>query len=714
MGSPGGPTASGAVQYRESNLGDALGSFARLGHALAFGRFDDTGRANLAAGAPGKENNTGQVYVIAPWRQVANLPCRNSIAVDCDDEIVFSQKPFEKVYIASTTKIMTVLLACERIQLPDNDPDHVDAGALYLIDPWMTGQFPPTSNCSIFGFVTGEKMSLLNMMRVCIAVSGNDAAVGIADVLTGSQVNSWNGYTGTTTEFVDEMNQRALELGMFSTNFTNAPGIDSGDPMSTAYDMYLLTREAMKNPLFADIAGTEEWFLLRDLPGGSPNDIVTPTQVVNGFYKNILNQVSTATGAKGGNTPKANRTGCFTARSSTFPWGTAVVTTFGTPQGMPLYTPAGNLLSLALGECDPSFLVPLPVPKPKPWVVTGLSAAAGAGFKVHTKLEEEESDDVVIEVQVANHVSAAVEAELRIEHSSSIVLEPGQSATYGVSAFESHDGISILNQSETASATLSITATHPVGFSATYALAPGQQADLAPADVDDCVCLLLGAVDYRMILTNAGTETACVGVAERGYRFDVSLTTGAAGPAPPGTSLMARELLQQPASWTQTVGATLFDVQGGPADELVLVGRDPDVAFSYDPCDPDWRNYGPGWPGTLGVPILELDVLPVMGNTVHVEVGNSAGVAVPGLIVVGSFPVELPSGSGGTILANLETLLPVSVPADGLSAPWSLPFNPALCGSRVYAQAVTFDPAASHLFSFSRGLEVIFGLPDPQ
>ena len=101
-----------------------------------------TGKGALVASAPGEDldattTDIGLVHVIAPWRQVLNLACEYSVVLDCEDQIVFSQKPFDQVSIASTTKAMTVLLAAERSQLPPSDPLYVSLNEPYVVPAWV-------------------------------------------------------------------------------------------------------------------------------------------------------------------------------------------------------------------------------------------------------------------------------------------------------------------------------------------------------------------------------------------------------------------------------------------------------------------------------------------------------------------------------------------------------------------------------------------------
>src|SRR5262249_21610678 len=116
--------------------------------------------------------------------------------------------------------------------------------------------FPPSTGCSVFGFpAPSDVFSFEELLRTCVMVSGNDSAHAIADVVTG-EINAWVGQTGNAPLFVQRMNDRADQLGMADTHFTNPPGVDDGDPYSSAYDMYLLSRAAMKNSRFANIVGT--------------------------------------------------------------------------------------------------------------------------------------------------------------------------------------------------------------------------------------------------------------------------------------------------------------------------------------------------------------------------------------------------------------------------------------------------------------------------
>ncbi|MEZ4648618.1 MAG: FG-GAP-like repeat-containing protein [Candidatus Eisenbacteria bacterium] len=311
-----------------------------FGFANVIGEFDGTNKGNWVASAPGKDDAQGTVYVIAPWRQPPTLGCKTAVATDCMGDLIFSLKPFDEVLIASTTKVMTVLLACERTQLPTTDPLYMSPHEQYWVPEWI----PALIGGSLVPLAAGEWMTLEDLMTTCLYRSGNDAAHAIADLLHGA-----NGPDVSIPAFVAEMNARALELGMLDTSFNNpngfeqeAVGPDLGEHHSTAYDMALLTRAAMQNPRFVEIAGKKSEDLVRHFWWGDVG-----YQCDNFFGWMIDNGGS---GVKGGWTPAAETTGCFSAPGTI---GHAVATTFYTLDGDPAYgNDAMNLVNLAQAYCE--------------------------------------------------------------------------------------------------------------------------------------------------------------------------------------------------------------------------------------------------------------------------------------------------------------------------------------------------------------------------
>lgn len=165
-----------------------------------------------------------------------------ALLVDADyDTVLYELNAHEKRYPASITKIMTALLALEA----------VDRGELALTD---TITAPDgihnglTSDATTQNIRSGEEMSLLDLLYCLLLPSANEAGNVVAYVVSGS-----------TNAFVELMNQRAAELGMTGTHFTNTHGLHDDDHYSTAWDIWLLAKEAMENETFREIVATTEY-----------------------------------------------------------------------------------------------------------------------------------------------------------------------------------------------------------------------------------------------------------------------------------------------------------------------------------------------------------------------------------------------------------------------------------------------------------------------
>ena len=150
-------------------------------------------------------------------------------------EVVFEHNANERVYPASLTKIMTVLIGLEQAT---GDTMIVKADFTQLM----------LDNAAIVGFEYGEERSLMEILHGAMLPSGADATSTIAYNIAGS-------YEG----FVELMNERARELGMYQTNFTNASGLHNENHYSTAHDMAVLLRYALDNPIFREIFMAKEY-----------------------------------------------------------------------------------------------------------------------------------------------------------------------------------------------------------------------------------------------------------------------------------------------------------------------------------------------------------------------------------------------------------------------------------------------------------------------
>ncbi len=142
-------------------------------------------------------------------------------------EVMFAKRPDERHAIASTTKLMTALLALERAR-----PGDVFTAPEY-------NALPAESRINLRA---GERMTVHDLLEALLLESANDAAAAIAENLSGSR-----------DAFVAEMNVRAQELGLDDTSYANPIGLDDPANYSTARDLATLTRLLLKRPRFARV-----------------------------------------------------------------------------------------------------------------------------------------------------------------------------------------------------------------------------------------------------------------------------------------------------------------------------------------------------------------------------------------------------------------------------------------------------------------------------
>lgn len=160
-----------------------------------------------------------------------DLYAKSALLLDADSlRVLYEKNGFEKLPMASTTKIMTCLVALEN----SNPEDIVEFSSYASSMPQVK-----------LGASTGRKFKMKDLIYSLMLESHNDTAVAIAEKVGGS-----------TTGFANMMNERAKKIGTTNTNFVTPNGLD--DPMhyTTAYDLALIAAEAIKNPDFLKIIGT--------------------------------------------------------------------------------------------------------------------------------------------------------------------------------------------------------------------------------------------------------------------------------------------------------------------------------------------------------------------------------------------------------------------------------------------------------------------------
>ncbi|HHW01976.1 MAG TPA: D-alanyl-D-alanine carboxypeptidase [Thermoanaerobacterales bacterium] len=147
-------------------------------------------------------------------------------------KILYDKNAHIRMEPASTTKIMTAILALEKGK---------------LMDVVVTGKEPPLADGTRIYLEEGEKLTLEQMLYALLLNSANDAAVAIAEHIGGD-----------VTSFVKMMNEKAREIGAKDTTFVNPNGLPAEGHLTTAYDLALMTRYALLNfPEFRKIVSTK-------------------------------------------------------------------------------------------------------------------------------------------------------------------------------------------------------------------------------------------------------------------------------------------------------------------------------------------------------------------------------------------------------------------------------------------------------------------------
>lgn len=203
-----------------------------------------------------------------------------SVVINADSgEILYSNNCNERLPMASTTKIMSAWLICER-----EDLDREITATKEMV----------TVEGSSMGLLEGDKVTFRDLVYGMLLPSGNDAANTAAIA----------GY-GSIDAFVRKMNERANRMGLENTHFATPSGLDADGHYTTAYELALIAREALKNPVFADAAKSETATLFY----GNPPYRRTLTN-----HNKLLRYYDDVIGVKTGFTKKSGR--CLVSAAS--------------------------------------------------------------------------------------------------------------------------------------------------------------------------------------------------------------------------------------------------------------------------------------------------------------------------------------------------------------------------------------------------------------
>ena len=189
---------------------------------------------------------------------------KSAILLDASTKtILFKKNEQEKLAPASMTKVMSMLLIMEAI----------DNGSLSLDDDVTISENAASMGGSQVYLQAGETYKVKELLKGIAVASGNDAVVAMAEKIS-----------GTVSDFVARMNERAKELGAVNTHFVNPHGLDAEDHYTTAYDMALMAFELLKHPTILEYTSIYEDYLQKN--DGSSIWLVNTNKLVR-FYDGV-------------------------------------------------------------------------------------------------------------------------------------------------------------------------------------------------------------------------------------------------------------------------------------------------------------------------------------------------------------------------------------------------------------------------------------------
>jgi len=151
------------------------------------------------------------------------------------NSLLYSKNAHKKLPMASTTKIVTCIVAIE---------NYLDLDKKVKVSDKAVG----IEGTSIY-LKHGEEITMRELLLGLMLASGNDCSVAIAEEVCGLE------------EFVNKMNEFAIKCGAINTHFVNPHGLDEDNHYTTAYDLALMTSYALKNPIFREICGTKKYII---------------------------------------------------------------------------------------------------------------------------------------------------------------------------------------------------------------------------------------------------------------------------------------------------------------------------------------------------------------------------------------------------------------------------------------------------------------------
>lgn len=223
-----------------------------------------------------------EVYVEEESFDAPEIEAQSAILMDMKTgRVIYSKNPDEQLYPASTTKILTGIMALELGNLEE------------VVTADVASLAPITNEDSHMGILIGEQLTMEQLINGMMVYSANDAANVIATHIS-----------GTSSHFVELMNRKAQELGTTNTNFTNTYGIHDENHYTTAADLAIISRYAMKNEKFREIV-KQKTYSIPPTNKYTTERVLPSTNLFIGTARSPKYYYSAVTGIKTGHTNDA-------------------------------------------------------------------------------------------------------------------------------------------------------------------------------------------------------------------------------------------------------------------------------------------------------------------------------------------------------------------------------------------------------------------------
>jgi D-alanyl-D-alanine carboxypeptidase (penicillin-binding protein 5/6) len=193
-----------------------------------------------------------------------------------DNKLIAGRNAETKIYPASMTKVMTLIVAVENIE----NLDEKFTMTSEIIDPLYR------DSASRAGFEPGEEVTARDLLYGLILPSGADSAVGLAQMVS-----------GTEEEFVNLMNEKCEELGLTNTHFTNTSGLHNDDHYTTPVEMAMILEYAMENETCAEILSTYQY--TTEATDKHPEGILLTSTMFSRMYGDEVEGVTIKAGKTG-------------------------------------------------------------------------------------------------------------------------------------------------------------------------------------------------------------------------------------------------------------------------------------------------------------------------------------------------------------------------------------------------------------------------------